>query len=131
MKNVIKNMLFVILIVSLIMNIVIVPTVSAVSWGQIQQQAKDFLTSGNSGQTLDVGTLQGTIIDVGQILTTIGLAVVMVGLVIIGIKYMMASPEEAAKLKGQLVGLVVSAIVIFGAWSIWNITIRFFASMGV
>ena len=37
---------------------------------------------------------------------------------------MMASPEEAAKIKGQLVGLVISAIVIFGAWGIWSLVVR-------
>ena len=53
---------------------------------------------------------------------------IIVGLLIIGIRYMMASPEEAAKLKGQLVGLVVSGIVIFGAYSIWALVVNFFAA---
>lgn len=69
---------------------------------------------------IDIGSLNGMVNDVGSMLTTIGVAIVMVGILILGIKYMMASPEEAAKIKGQLVGLSVSAVVIFGALGIWN-----------
>ena len=36
---------------------------------------------------------------VGTILTTIGAVIVLVGILVIGIQYMMATPEEAAKLK--------------------------------
>jgi len=37
-----------------------------------------------------------------------------------GVKYMAASPEERGKLKGQLVGIAVSAFVLFGAYGIWR-----------
>ena len=36
---------------------------------------------------------------------------------------MLATPEEAAKLKKSLVGLLLSAIVIIMAYTIWNLTI--------
>ena len=38
-----------------------------------------------------------------------------------GMKYMFATPDEAAKLKQQLIGLVVSAVVVLGATAIWKI----------
>lgn len=93
----------------------------AVTWESIQGQADGFISKGQSGANLI--NIQSTIVSVGQILTTIGLAVVLVGILILGIKYMMASPEEAAKIKGQLVGLVISAIIIFGAWGIWRLVV--------
>lgn len=96
-------------------------TLASVTWESIQGQADGFISKGQSGANLI--NIQGTVVSVGQILTTIGLAVVLVGILILGIKYMMASPEEAAKIKGQLVGLVISAIVIFGAWSIWRLVV--------
>ena len=46
-----------------------------------------------------------------------------------GIKYFISSPEEQAKLKGQLIGVVVSAVVIFGAVSIWELAINIFKDM--
>ena len=36
---------------------------------------------------------------------------------------MTATPEEAAKLKTKLVGLVIAGSVILGAWGIWNLTL--------
>jgi len=103
--------------------------VSALSWSQIQSQADGFLKAGSGNTTNLASAMQPTIISVGNILTTIGLAVVLTGILIIGIKYMMASPEEAAKLKGQLVGLVISAIVIFGAWGIWSLVVQILESL--
>ena len=46
-----------------------------------------------------------------------------------GIKYFISSPEEQAKLKGQLIGVVVSAVVIFGAYSIWKMAVSIFMNM--
>ena len=36
---------------------------------------------------------------------------------------MTASPEAQAKLKQQLIGLVVSGFVIFGSYAIWKIVV--------
>ena len=41
-----------------------------------------------------------------------------------GIKYLTAGPEAQAKLKTQLIGVVVSGIVIFGAYGIWSMVIK-------
>lgn len=97
-------------------------TLASVTWDDIQKNADGFISKGAEGA--DLISIQDTVGSVGQILTTIGLAVVLVGILILGIKYMMASPEEAAKIKGQLVGLVISAIVIFGAWGIWSLVVN-------
>ena len=56
-----------------------------------------------------------------NILTAIGVIALIVITMIMGIKYMFATPEEAAKLKQQLIGLVVSAVVVLGATAIWKI----------
>ena len=41
----------------------------------------------------------------------------------------MANPDEQARLKTQLVGLAVSAVVVFGAVSIWRLTVGIFKDM--
>lgn len=51
---------------------------------------------------------------------------VTIGLVI-GIKFMMASALEQAKIKELLVPYVVSCIVVFGAIGIWKLAIFVFA----
>lgn len=42
---------------------------------------------------------------------------------------MTASPEEAAKIKTQLIGLVVAAIVIVGAYGIWSFAYNFLSGI--
>ena len=41
-----------------------------------------------------------------------------------GIKYLTAGPDAQAKLKEQLIGVVVSGVVIFGAYFIWSTVIN-------
>ena len=49
---------------------------------------------------------------------------VYVGVVaFMGIRYMTSSPDKQATLKQQLIGVVVSGIVIFGAYGIWKAVI--------
>lgn len=123
MKNKTRKMLmFVVVMIISLINIGCVSKAS-MDWGTIQGQAQDF-AGGAGSAPINIGALQGPVIQVGNILTTIGLAIVMVGILIIGIKYMMASPEGAAKIKGQLVGLVVAGVVIFGAYGIWSIVVN-------
>ena len=62
-------------------------------------------------------------VDLGQILTMIGAGVMVAVTAYMGIKYLTAGPEAQAKLKTQLIGVVVSGMVIFGAYYIWKIVI--------
>lgn len=102
----------------------------ALSWNEISSEANAFLSVGeNSSLTLLNGETEELITGLASILTTIGVIVVLIGLLVIGIKYMMATPEEAAKLKTKLVGLVISGIVIIGAWGIWSLTYTFLTSI--
>ena len=64
-----------------------------------------------------------------RILLSIGIIVLVGVTMVMGIKYMFASPEEAAKLKQQLIGLVVSALVIFGAVGIWSLAYQVLSSV--
>ena len=61
------------------------------------------------------------VVPIANILTAIGVFVLVGVTIVMGIKYMFATPEEAAKLKQQLIGLVVSAVVVLGATAIWKI----------
>lgn len=60
----------------------------------------------------------------GQILTTIGAGVMVAVITYMGIKYLTSGPEAQAKLKTQLIGVVVSGVVIFGAYTIWSIVVK-------
>ena len=97
----------------------------ATDWSTIQGQADTFINNGGNGQ--NVGNVNELIQGIGNILTTVGVVIVLAGLLIIGIKYMVATPEEAAKLKTKLIGLAVAGVVIIGAYGIWQLAGSFLA----
>lgn len=71
------------------------------------------------------------VVPIANILTAIGVFVLVGVTIVMGIKYMFATPEEAAKLKQQLIGLVVSAVVVLGATAIWKIIYKVLSSTGL
>ena len=54
-------------------------------------------------------------------MVVIGIVTIMLVTLIMGVKWIVATPEKQAKLKEQLIGLVVATVVIFGAVGIWNL----------
>ncbi len=89
--------------------------------GSIIDKGKDKFSDTMGGDGID--KITDPLLGIAQILMTIGVGVILIVGVVMGIKYMSASPEEAAKLKQQLVGLVVAAVVVLGAWTIWSVAI--------
>ena len=73
--------------------------------------------------------VQNIVIPIAQILVAAGNIVVVIAVVVMGIKYMVANPEDRAKLKSQLVGLAVATCVIFGAQFIWKICYSLFSTL--
>ena len=74
-----------------------------------------------------VTTLGGRLI---SILRTVGVVLSVVVLIVIGIKYMMGSPEEKSEYKSSLLPYVIGAGLIFAA-SIFAQTIyEFFSGLG-
>ena len=89
--------------------------------------AGNFISNGRDMQGInpsDLGEIGGNFSNIGKILVFIGAGVLVAGLSYIGIMYMVSSPEKRAKLKQQLIGLLVAGVVIFGAYSIWSVLIQ-------
>ena len=91
----------------------------------MMDQVKAFENVGSNGNvTQNLGDVIDPIVDIGSILTTIG-AAVMIGVVLyMGIKYLTSGPDARAKLKIQLIGVLVAGLVIFGAYYIWDFVIN-------
>lgn len=98
-------------------------------WEKIQSQANDFKNHGEEKGEGDPDITPTQISDIAlpifQFMITIATIVVTIVTVIMGIKYITANPEGKAKLKQQLIGLVVSIIVIWGAYGIWAFMANF------
>ena len=90
----------------------------------------DFIANGKKGASgLNNGGLDVTnpvsfaeqFLEVGRILVAIGIVTLLIVSAVMAIRWITATPDKQAKLKTQLIGLVVSAVVIFGAVGIWNL----------
>lgn len=98
-------------------------SVNALTLSDMEDKANAFISAGE-GTSIDYGKVTKEFVDLGKILTMIGIGVMVAVTTYMGIKYLTAGPEAQAKLKVQLIGLVVSGIVIFGAYGIWSIVLR-------
>lgn len=103
-------------------------TVKADTLSNMVSQTQNFINEGKANAP-DVGDTVNSIFDIGSILTTLGVAVMLGATAYMGIKYLTSGPEAKAKLKVQLIGLVVAGIVIFGSYYIWKTVIEFASSL--
>ena len=85
------------------------------------QLAINFLHKGSSEENLDLEKAYKPFVEIGQLLTTVAIIVITIATLVMGIKYMMATPDKKATIKKQLIGLIASALVIFSAYTIWSI----------
>ncbi len=97
-------------------------SVNAISLTDMEGKANKFLDAGTN-TPIDYTKVTEEFVSLGQILTMIGVGVMIAVTTYMGIKYLTAGPEAQAKLKVQLIGLVVSGVVIFGAYGIWSIVL--------
>ena len=98
---------------------------NASTLSEMMDQANNFVQAGqeSAGTEIDYNEAVTPIAAIGSILTTVGVAVMLGATAYMGIKYLVSGPDARAKLKQQLIGLVVSGVVIFGAYYIWKIVI--------
>lgn len=88
---------------------------------ELQSQASDFIDKGQQNAKIDVNKISEIMKPLASLLLGIGTVVLVVVTALMGVKYMAANPETRAKLKTQLIGVAISAVVLFGAYGIWSI----------
>lgn len=95
--------------------------------GQIISAGNEFIDKGEKAQQNDTDTTVDSFAEqlapIGSILAGVGIVIFMVVLAIMAIKWIVAKPDDKAKLKQAFIGYVVSAIVFFGAIGIWRLVI--------
>ena len=100
-------------------------TVNADLLGDMEGDAQAFITNGHTqAGNINYTNIANEFSGLGQILTMVGAGVMVAVTTYMGIKYLTAGPEAQAKLKTQLIGVVVSGVVIFGAYGIWKLVIE-------
>ena len=105
-----KILFCILLIYMVIANISVVKATEGSSLlKNMEEQANSFITKGQINYDNIAKEFKG----LGQILTMVGAGVMVAITTYMGIKYLTAGPEAQAKLKVQLIGVVVSGMVIF------------------
>ena len=97
--------------------------VRALTITDMENDASSFIAKGQTAagtQDKVVSAITDNFTGLGQLLTMVGAGVMVAVVSYMGIQYIMAPPDKQAALKQQLVGVVVSGIVIFGAYGIWK-----------
>lgn len=126
MNNRIKKCFIKIFLAMILLYGIITPfySSSALTLSEMEDKAQTFINTGSKNVNIDVTNVTKEFSDLGQILTMIGAGVMVAITAYMGIKYLTAGPEAQAKLKVQLIGVVVSGMVIFGAYYIWKIVVN-------
>ena len=117
MKKATKIIAVVLIMLTLVLGISTISSADSVDPGQI--------ANGLHGTTSDA---QEDITGIGNqiigIITTVGVVVAVVILLVLGIKYMMGSSSEKAEYKKTMIPYLVGAILIFGASAITQVVVN-------
>ena len=98
---------------------------TSISSGSITSSANGFINKGK-GQAGGVGAsgLLDGVKTAASILVSVGIFALAIATIILGIQYMTSPPQRQAALRAQMIGLLWGAVVILGAYGIWNIAVK-------
>ena len=110
-------------ILSMVLMVVLMLTLTTgvVRAGDDYESTVSGLFDGGSADTTNLESVGANIVD---IVTTIGIIVAVVVLLVLGIKYMMGSASEKAEYKKTMIPYLIGAVLIFGASAIAKAVIQ-------
>lgn len=120
------------IVVAVLIAIAIVVTLSNVAFAGVNIEsgwttAQGKITGGDStNASASVGRMASAIISVTQV---VGMAVAVIMLIVLAIKYISAAPSDKADIKKHAVVYVVGAVVLFAASGILEIVKQFAANI--
>ena len=117
MNKTMKILSIVLMAVMLVVSISTISMATSVDPGKIAGGLTGKINSEAQGQVTGIGN------QIIGILTTVGVVVAVVVLLILGIKYMMGSTAEKAKYKETMIPYLVGAVLIFGASAITKVVV--------
>lgn len=118
MSKVLSIMLMAMMVVMIATNVFAIPD-------DITPKTIDGTSPVNVGGITSIGN------DIVKIITTGGVVVSVVILVVLGIKYMMGSAEEKAEYKKTLMPYVIGAGLVFAASSVATVVFNFATSINI
>lgn len=119
-----------ILTILIILQFVLIPVSHAGFWEDIFYAGDNFLADGKKAQDADSDSeiddtqIQEQFNKIYNILFSLGVVLAVLVGAILGIKFMIGSVEEQAKIKETLIPYIIGCIIIFGAFGIWRIVLN-------
>lgn len=137
MTNIIKaiSKILLILIIIQIIFAIVNTSESASIWSDMYNEADSFIDAGKDGSqnnqiimgNISAGSVKSIINDIYNILFPLAVVITVIVGGILGIKFMLASAEDKAKIKESLVPYIIGCAVIYGAFGIWKVAITIFS----
>lgn len=122
MKLYLKYVLVVLIFISLFL-LWIPNTVNAEGFFSIIKEGSEFINKGNK-EVIAASKIKETSDYIYNTLLGIGIVLAIVVGMALGIKFIIGSIDEQAKIKEALVPYIISCIIIFGAFTIWKIFVQ-------
>lgn len=98
--------------------------------GEITSEAKGFLNKGTVAIPFNEGNLKGASDTLFNILLGLATAAVVIVGVYLGVKFMISSVEDKAKVKEALIPYIAGCVVVFGAFTIWKLALLLLENIG-
>ena len=125
MKKISKIVSFIIILMTVLS---VATTVSAaISADSTTLDANQITGKGSTVKVGKVGTIAN---DIVSVLTAGGIAISVIVLIVLGIKYMMGSVEEKAEYKKTLMPYIIGAGLVFAASVIASAVVTFMSGLG-
>lgn len=120
-RKIFKAIILLFLVVFLIMPPISKATSGKPSFDNFWESASGFLKKGqDGGEQIAMEDVKKGIQPLARILVAAAIIILLIAVLIIGIKYMVAQPNEQAELKKKLIGLMIATGIIAGAYTIWS-----------
>ena len=126
MKTSIFSNKILIIMLAIILLLTIIPIKSnATGLDNIAEGASNFLEMGKSSSSVTMSSsgIKSASDTIYNMLLGVGILIVLAVGSILGIRFMLSSAEDKAKLKEAILPYIVGSIIIFGAFGIWRIVI--------
>lgn len=92
--------------------------------------ADEFIEIGEKGEEkITEGNLQDLSNTLYNVLLVVGIIAAFIVGLIMGIKFILGSVEEKAEIKAMIIPYIIGCIVVFGAFTIWQIVVELLQSM--
>lgn len=120
-----KRLMIKVILFTISIILLTVPIVKAVGISDVITGGDDFIKSSESSDTtIDKEALKSTSDSLYKILVILAICIAVIIATVLGIKFMIGSVEEKAKVKDAMIPFIIGCIVAFGAFGIWELAIQ-------